>query len=167
MRAAFDTGFRRQIRHSLERRNVLGAAIGITGIINGVHADEEIRAFQHFRPCQSVAQKDGVARRDVSNRNALRALFRNVYIRRKRAPPKHSQIDFHHSMLMYVEVPRHTGGRFQFHSMPLAIIEGQRIAFEVIPPRHAQARRRIQASAQEAHGVSADSHTSMVRTRAA
>ena len=69
-RALLHAGSRREIGHGLEGRDELRAAIGITGVIDGIHANEDIVRMQHFCPGERERQKYGVARRHVGDRNS-------------------------------------------------------------------------------------------------
>src|SRR5262245_56040366 len=53
--SAFDAGAGRKIRQALERGNELGPAIGVTRIVQGVDADDEVVGAERFGP----AQRDG------------------------------------------------------------------------------------------------------------
>ena len=128
-----------------------GRQSGIAGIIDRIHADEDIGAGQHFGPSQRERQKNSVARGNVGHRNAVAdARFRHRDIRRERRSAKRAQIDRHHAMLRRAQARCHTRRRFQLRAMPLAIIETQRVATVAFAPRNGQARRRIQAAAQQA-----------------
>src|SRR5690348_15399846 len=50
MRAAVEAGVGRQIRHAFVSLDELGAAIRVAGVIQRVHADENIGSFEHLRP---------------------------------------------------------------------------------------------------------------------
>src|SRR5438132_754601 len=62
----FCGGERRQL---LERRNVFGPAVGIAGVVERVHADEDVACAEHFSPSERERQKYRVPRRDVGRRN--------------------------------------------------------------------------------------------------
>src|ERR1039458_6516361 len=57
--AAFDAGLGRQIGQALEGFDVFRTAIRITGVVQRIHTDEDVRRFQHLGPCQRKRQKDG------------------------------------------------------------------------------------------------------------
>jgi len=48
--SAFDPGFGRQVGHALVSFDEFRAAIGVAGVIEGIHADEKVAGAQHFAP---------------------------------------------------------------------------------------------------------------------
>ena len=67
---AFDAGLRRERGHPLERLDELRPAVGIAGVVEGVHADDDVRRAEGFGPGQRERQEHGVARRHVGRRDA-------------------------------------------------------------------------------------------------
>ena len=65
----------------LERRDVLGPAVGIARVVERVHADEDVAAREHLGPRQRERQEDRVARRHVCDRD-FRAVGRDVAVLR-------------------------------------------------------------------------------------
>ena len=66
----------RQVRHAFVGLDELRAAVRIARVIQRVHADEDVRAFQHLGPGQREREENGVARRHIGDRNAVRHLVR-------------------------------------------------------------------------------------------
>ena len=75
-RAAFHAGLGRQVRHALERLDEFRPAIGIAGIVERIHADENVGRLEHLRPGQREGEKNRVARRHVGDRDAVLHLLR-------------------------------------------------------------------------------------------
>src|SRR6478735_2998763 len=66
-----DARLRRNIREALEFVDELRPAIGVAGIIEGIHTDENIARAARFAQAQRKAQEDRVARWHVGNRYPL------------------------------------------------------------------------------------------------
>jgi hypothetical protein len=64
---AFNTGFGGQVGHGLKGGDVFGSAIGITAIVNGVNADEDVAGVEGF----GVSEEDGIACGYVGNGDAV------------------------------------------------------------------------------------------------
>src|SRR5690349_15909740 len=71
VRAAFDGSFGGEVGYALERVDEFGAAIGIAGVIERVHADEDAGAFEDLGPCEGEGEKDRVAGRDIGDGDGL------------------------------------------------------------------------------------------------
>ena len=67
---ALDARLGGEIGQPLEGLDELGPAIGIAGLVERVHADEDVLGAQRLGPGERVAEKDGVARGHVGDRNA-------------------------------------------------------------------------------------------------
>src|SRR5262245_26246044 len=75
----FDTSLRGQIRKLLKGRDVFGTAIRISAVIESIHSDEDVVRAAHLGPREGDREKDGVARRNVRDRNVvLHVLNRTV-----------------------------------------------------------------------------------------
>ena len=61
-RAAFDAAFRREPRERLERRDVLGPAIGIARVVDRVHADDDLVGVDHLGQRQRRGSRNTVLR---------------------------------------------------------------------------------------------------------
>src|SRR5215469_6028284 len=64
-RRTFDSAARSEVRHALERLEKLGAAVGISGVVEGVGADEDRLRPEDLGPGERVREKERVARRNV------------------------------------------------------------------------------------------------------
>src|SRR5689334_13002054 len=65
---AFDAGLCREIRQALEFLDEPGPAIRIAGIIESIHADEDVQRTACLRKPKGEAEEDRVARRDIGHR---------------------------------------------------------------------------------------------------
>src|SRR5580704_866774 len=103
--SAFYAGFCRKIGQSLERFDELRTAIGVAAVINCIYAEKNVICRDHFRPGKPISKKDGVACRDIRDRNAVhdfcfRSFLRYVYVVSKRRAAKDTQVDLCDSMLL-------------------------------------------------------------------
>ncbi len=123
-RPPLDAGLGREIRHVFECGDELGPAIRVARIIDRIHTDENIGAFEHFRPGHGIRQKNRIARGDVSDRDALgQAVLGNLDVSGKRAPAERPQIDPDHAMFAHAEVAAHVRRGFELDAVPLSVIE--------------------------------------------
>ena len=56
----------------LERTKEFRPAVGIARVVDAIDADEDVKGAEGLGPGQGEAEEDGVPRRDVSDRNAVR-----------------------------------------------------------------------------------------------
>ena len=54
---AFDTCTRRKRCERLEGMDEFGPAIGVTGVVERVDADDDVRGLEHFGPASAIARK--------------------------------------------------------------------------------------------------------------
>src|SRR6185437_10088816 len=59
----------REVCHALVRRNVLGTAVRVSGVVYRVHPDEDLRGAEHLGPGEGIREKDRVAGGDVGDGN--------------------------------------------------------------------------------------------------
>src|SRR6185369_6863625 len=60
-----DAGFCRQVRRLFEGSDIFGPTIGITGVVEGIHADENVEGTQHLGPAERKGEEDGISCRDI------------------------------------------------------------------------------------------------------
>ena len=113
VRPAFDARPGRQVRHALIGFDEFRPAIRVTRIVERVHAHEDVGAFQHLRPRQREGKKDGVARGNIRNRDAVphlrqRTRFRYRNIRGECRAAERIERDSGHHMPRRAEAGRHT-----------------------------------------------------------
>ena len=70
--AAFDAGLGGEVGHLLKSGDVFGAAIGVAGVVERVDAEEDVARAEDLDPGEREGEKDGVARGNVGNRDAVR-----------------------------------------------------------------------------------------------
>src|ERR1700722_11179990 len=150
MGAPFHAGLGYQIGHVLEGGDKFWPAIGVSGIIDGVHADKNVGAGEHLRPSQREREENRIARRNIGDRDALtEPRFGDRNVGRESRSAESAQIDSDNAMPGRSQAGCHTRGGFKLGPMPLAIVETERIATIAFAPRDSQAGGRIQASAQQ------------------
>src|SRR5438309_1409490 len=55
---AFDCGLGGEVRHTLVSFDVFGSAIGISAVINCIHANKDVAGFKHLSPGQRKREKN-------------------------------------------------------------------------------------------------------------
>ena len=146
---AFDAGARGQGRERFERADELGTAIGISGIVEGVDADENVARVEHLGPAERESEKDRIARGHVGLWNLGRrqiAIARNGDIRGQRRAADGSQIDGLLEMPFDAERPGDGPRRLDFADVPLAVLHGQRAQREPLRFRDGRGRVGIEAA---------------------
>ena len=78
----------------------------------------------------------------------FQTVFRYVDIRGQRAPAEGPQVDLNNPMLARAKVPSHARRSLEFNLVPLAVIEGERVALVAVAPGDAQAGGGVESSAQ-------------------
>ncbi len=115
-----------------------------------VDADENIARREHLRPGERQRQHDGVARRHVGHRNAGGGLLRDRdrSIRQRRAADA-GQIDAHDPMLARTQRPGNSHRRVELRSVPLTVVDRERIALEALLARDGQRGGRVEAAGKQ------------------
>src|SRR5204863_3724529 len=91
--ATLDSGLGREVCEPLELGNELRPAIGIARIIERVDADEQVARPARLGEAEREAQKDRVARGDISDRNPLtHSALWNLNVAGQRRSPECAQI---------------------------------------------------------------------------
>ena len=157
LHTTLDAGLGRHVRHAFESLEELGTAIGIAGIIEGIHADEDIGGIEHFGPREREGKKNRVARGDVGNRNLARHFVRGTplgdfHVTGKRGTAEHAQVELRRAMSGYADRFRHSPGGLEFDAMPLAVIERERVELEALAPGEREASGRIEPAAEQTDG---------------
>src|SRR3954462_12725719 len=98
---ALDASLRGEGGHLLEGRDVFRAAVGITGVIQHIHAKENILGAEDLGPREREREEDRVAGRDVSNWDpGVRSLvFGDCNVGREGGAPEGTEVDFEDLML--------------------------------------------------------------------
>ncbi len=152
-RSPLDTGFCGQVAHSLEGMNEFGAAIRVSGIIERVHADEDLVRFEHLRPGQCEGKKYRVARGHVGDWNlsihrALVPAFGNVDLIGKCGVAEYPKIDLCDAVIGRAKCARNAARGFQFNPVPLAVVERQGVTVEPLAPGKCETGGGIESPAK-------------------
>src|SRR5437867_9459454 len=147
-----------EVRHALERFDIFGTSVGISGVIERIHADEDVRGFEDLGPGQREGKKNRIARRDIGDGNLPAHLLRRAPlwdrdIAGQSGMSELAQIEAYDPVLDGPETGGHPRGAFELDAVPLAVVERERVAVETVAPRQSQTSRGIQASAQQTHGL--------------
>ena len=152
--AALHPGRGRQVGHALVGGDVLGPAVGIAGVVEGVDTDEDVARGQDLGPGECEGQEDGVAGRHIGDGDALLAQCLRVAalghgdIGGEGGAAEAAQVDIQDDMLGHSQRLRHPLGGLQFNGVPLAIAKGQGIGRETLGLGDGKHGRGIQTAAQ-------------------
>ena len=153
---AFDAGLGRQLRQPFERRDELGPAVGVTGVVERVHADEDVMSVQCFRPRERERQEHRVAGRHVGGGDVAgvqRAVLGDVNRVGQRRPAKGRQVDRQLDVAHGSERPCDGPCRLDLASMPLAVEDRQRIHVEAACLGHGGGSGRVEPAAEQHDGA--------------
>ena len=153
---AADALRRRKRRQALEGCDELGTTIGISRVIERIHADEDVRGAERLGPGQRQRQEDGVAGGYVGRGDTAgidRAILRNRRIGRQRGPAERRQVHVELEVPLDAKRRRHSARRLELARVALPVAEGQREQPETLRARNRRGRIRVQAAAQEDNGV--------------
>ena len=141
-----DAGLRGQVGQLLERRDELRPAVGIAGVVDRVHADEQVGRAHHFSIAERQRQKHRVAGRHVgdrecraTSRSSLRSSGTSISSV-SALPPNSIEPDRRDDVPLDAQRLGHAPRRIQLEPMPLAVVDRQRK--QPIPFRAGNRRRR-------------------------
>ena len=143
---ALDGGLGREVRHLLERLDVLGPAVGVAAVVEGVDADEDVVCFEHLGPGERDREEDGVARGHVGDRECPRRSRRRSAASGRRSsavraePPKTFRSM---SAITCSSTPSRaatSGGRCEFGLVALAVAETEGVGAEALGPWRSRGR---------------------------
>ena len=153
-RVALDAGACREIRERFERAHELGTAIGIAGVVERVHANDDVVGAEHFGPAERERQEDRVARGHVRRRNVGRrkiAIARDVDIRRQRRSAEWRAESTVSSWWRTTPSAVATArADVHFARVPLAVMNRERVQREAVGLRDGGGRIRIETAAETA-----------------
>lgn len=117
-----------QVGKHLEGGNILRTAIWISGVVNRIHADEDVVSLSHLSESEGERQKDGISRRDVRHWYIdgplfVRATLRYVNIRCECGTTKRAKVDIHQGMAGDSQFSCDTTGCSNFARVSLTIRE--------------------------------------------
>jgi len=156
-RGAFNAGPGGEIAEGFEGVDELRAAIGVTGIVESVDADEDVLGAQDFSPGESEREKNRVAGGHVSDGNAfahgcLIAIFGHGNVVSEGGVAEDAEIDFGHTMIGGSEGFGNAGGGGDFDGVALAVIERKRETVEAFTAREGEANGGVEPTAQQTDG---------------
>ncbi len=137
--------------------NEFGAAVRIAGIIERVHADEDLVRFEYLRPGQCERKKYRVTRGHVGNGNlqvhcGLVPAFRNGDFIGEGGVAEYTKIDPGDAMIVRVKCARDAARGLQFDPVPLAIIEREGVTVEALATGKCETGGGIESPAKQADG---------------
>ena len=154
----FDSGLGREIRQLLEGRDEFRTAIWITAVVESIYPYEDVARINYLGESECEREKDGIARRNVSDRNPCghligRPIFRNGAVAGESRATKLPQVTEDHCVLRS-ESLRQTLSGLEFDAMSLPIIEAQRVNLESFDFRKSKYSRGVQSATQQHHRFS-------------
>ena len=116
----------------LKGLDIFRATIRVSAVIDGVHAKEDIRCPHHLCPCEGVGEKDGIAPRDVGDRDPFLYLLIgstlwHVKIIGECRATYPCQVNIHHQMFLGTQCLGHPLGGLQLQGVALSIAETQAV----------------------------------------
>jgi len=153
---AFDAGPRREIRERLERGDEFRTAVGIAGIIERVHADDDVARAVGFGPSERQRQEDRVARRHVRRRDAggiQVAVARDVDVAGQRRSADGAQIEVELEVPLDAERTRDAPRGVDFADVPLPVANRERQQRVPVGFRDCRSRVRIESATQKDDGL--------------
>ena len=155
---AANTLFRAQPRGFGETGNEFGTAIGIAGIVQRIHTDEDVARMRSLGKGGRQCEKHEIARRDIGDGNILpHPAFGHVDIRGQRRTAELAQVQRQFDMAFYAKLFRNRAGRLELANMALPVIDGERVYFEAALARERGGHHGIE-SARKQH----DCRTGMI-----
>src|SRR5260370_7276465 len=154
----FDGGLGGQVGHALEGFDEFGAAVGVSGIIERVDADENVRGLENLGPGQREGEEDGVARGNVSDRNFLAHLgswarLGHGDVAGERGMAELAEVEGDDAVLSSAEAGSNASGAIELDAVALAVVEGEGVAVEAIAAGERQAGGGIESTTQEADSL--------------
>ena len=151
-RASFDAGLGGEVGQVFKGRYELRPAVGITGIVDRIDADKNIRRLQHLRPGHGEGKKNRVARGNVGDRNPGADLIGRIMLGYRQiggqsAGAEDAEVDFRDLVLRGVEKTGDARGRGKLNRMALSIVEREGVTIEPIASGDAETGRGIESAA--------------------
>src|SRR5260370_20849910 len=133
--AASDGGLGGKVGHALEGFDEFGAAVGVSGVIERVDADENVRGLENLSPGQREGEEDGVARGNVSDRNFLAHLgswarLGHGDVAGERGMAELAEVEGDDAVLGGAEPRSNPSGAIELDPGALAVVEGEGVAVE-------------------------------------
>ena len=147
---------RRQRRQLLERGDELGTAVRIPGVVERVHADDDVVGAEDFGPAKRQREEHGVPRGDVGRGDVVRIdrpVLGHRRVGRQRRAAERGQIDVELDVARDAEPLRDGASRLQFLRVPLAVADRQRVQAEAVGARNRRRRVGIEPAAEQDNRV--------------
>ncbi len=147
--SAFDAGLGRQVGQALEGLDVFGAAIGISAVIDGIDAHEDVGRPDGLGKGQGQGEQHRVPRRDVGHRDAFRhGVGRPVlgHVQRvgQGAAAQLRQIDVEDHVPADIDRLGHAPRRLKLEVVPLAVVHRKRVEIVAFLPGDGGGGRRVE-----------------------
>ena len=145
-----------QVGQSLEGGDVLRPAIGISAVVDGVDAEENVGRADHFGIGQRQRQQDRIPRGDVGDGDSVGhlpgvAVLGHLDGGGQGAAAEASKIDGRLDVAADAQGPGHPAGRLQLETVPLAVIDRKRIEGKPLSPRDGGRGGRIEPPGKQDH----------------
>ena len=137
---------------ALERLEVVGAAVGIAGVIERVRTDGDVARVEHFGPRERQRQKNGVPRGDVRGRDVggvHRPVLRHGAVSRQGRAANRRQVHAHLEVLPHAQGARDRPGRLDLTRVALAVQDAERADVEAVPLQNRRGGVGIETAAQK------------------
>ena len=154
----FDGAAGGEVGHGFKGFDVLRAAVGVAGIIDGVDADENVVGFEHFRPAQRHGEHHGVARGHVGDGDFIFGVFGAVGGHGdggigERGAAKFAQIDLGDAVFAGAQFGGNAPGGGEFGVVALAVGEREGVTVKAAPARQRKTGGGIQSAREQNHGA--------------
>lgn len=133
----FYTGSCGEVRHLFEGGDVVWATVGVSAVVQAVHADKDVCRVGDFGESERVGEKDRVAGRDVGNRNfgrpgrvvcsVNRAVFGDGDVGCERGSAEYAKIDVDHFVAGNIVSSSDCSGDLDLLMVALSILKGKRV----------------------------------------
>ena len=145
--ATFNSRFRCKRRRSLECLDELGPAIGIAGVVERVHANEDVIGPEHFCPREGERQHDRIPRGYIGRRYraGMRPVLGHLAIPEQRRAAERREINRQLAVRSRAKRLGNLARRENLMAVALAVIHRQCINLEPGVPRKRRLRYRNRA----------------------
>lgn len=153
-----NAGLCAQVGGALEGGDELRAAVGIAGIVDGVHANEDVAGLGDLGVSGGEGEKDEVAGGDVGDGDAVGhvsggAILGNIDVGGERGAADGTEVDGDDAVVDRAENARDLLGGDEFVAVALAVIEGEGVTCESGLARDGECGGTVQAAGEEDDGA--------------
>ncbi len=150
----FHRCFSRKICQLLVRFEVLRPTVWISAVIEGIHADEDVKGVEHFSPGEREREEDRISGRNVRNRDTSPHLFDasalgNRRITGKSGSTEQTQVYIHDNVLCNSVLSSNFARCLDFNLVTLSVTEGESVQLEALRLCNGQNRRGIKSATQQ------------------